>query len=169
MGTAIGAASQARLPAGTLEYDSYAAALGKTLVAYVRRWSGLNDCKTLICVTVYFARIDNVLTRGIQWMYDHPALTCYAQQQRAAEGLQALRAGFRLYYRALETGAEWRAKAARRKIRAAGRIDWQRPRSSEDSPRAGQSMGASRSAARAAAWRPSSAPCTSALRKWMPV
>ncbi len=64
-----------------------------------------------------------MLTRGIQWMYQHPALPCYqAQQQRATKGFQEVRGAVRLLYRAVVLRSEWRIKVAFRKIDAANQI-----------------------------------------------
>jgi hypothetical protein len=77
------------------------------------------DCKAWACFSTYFLRIDTILTTGIKWMYSHPALPCYQeQQQRVTKGFQELRGGIRMLSLAIQTGDDWRAKVARRKIRA---------------------------------------------------
>jgi hypothetical protein len=119
LGPESGAVAPAPVPAGTLEYDTYQAMAVKTILAYGRNWDRLNDCKAWACYSTYFLRVDTVLTAGIKWMYTHPALPCYqAQQQRVTKGFQELRGGIRMLSLALQTGDDWRAKVARRKIRA---------------------------------------------------
>ena len=115
--------AQALVPTGTVELGAYTATLRKTLNATWRNWERLRDRSTWACYLTYSGRIDIVLTRGIQWMYQHPALLCYqAQQQRATKGLQELRGGFRMLVKAVGTGAEWKIRVATRKIKAAGQI-----------------------------------------------
>jgi hypothetical protein len=117
--TDSGAVAQAPLPAGTLEYDTFQATAVKTILAYGRNWDRLNDCKAWACYSTYFLRIDTILTTGIKWMYSHPSLPCYQeQQQRVTKGFQELRGGIRMLSLAIQTGDDWRAKVARRKIHA---------------------------------------------------
>lgn len=121
--TGSGAEAQAVSPAGTIEYDTYQATALKTILAYGRNWNRLNDCKAWACYSTYFLRIDTILTTGIKWMYSHPALPCYQeQQQRVTKGFQELRGGIRMLSLAIQTGDDWRAKVARRKIRATVQI-----------------------------------------------
>ena len=118
-----GAVAQAPVPAGTTEYDAFMAAFGKTVMAYARNWERLQDCKTWACYAGYFLRIDNILTQGIQWMYQHVSLPCYQeQQQRATKGLQELRGALRMLSLAIQTDSAWRIKVALRKIGAAEQI-----------------------------------------------
>jgi hypothetical protein len=118
-----GAIAQAPLPAGTPEYDAYQSMLRTTVNASVRNWDRLQDCQRWYCFSTYARRTDNVLTRGIQWMYQHPALPCYqAQQQRATKGFQEVRGAVRMLYRAVVLRSEWRVKVAFRKIDAANQI-----------------------------------------------
>jgi hypothetical protein len=119
----LGVVAQAFVPAGTPEYDAYHAMLLTTHNASVRNWNSLRACKTWVCFSTYFQRVDNVLTAGIQWMYSHPALPCYQeQQQRATKGFQEVRGAFRLLYRAVVEGIDWKIKVAGRKIDAANQI-----------------------------------------------
>ena len=114
-----GAVAKAPVPAGTLEYDTFQATAVKTIVAYGRNWDRLNNCKAWACFSTYFLRIDTILTTGIKWMYSHPALPCYQEQQRrVTKGFRELRGGIRVLSLAIQTGDDWRAKVARRKIRA---------------------------------------------------
>jgi len=118
-----GAVAQAFAPAGTPEYDAYHAMLLTTHNASLRNWNSLRACKTWACVSTYSRRVDNVLTEGIQWMYQHPALPCYQeQQQRATKGFQEVRGAIRLWYRAVVEGIDWKIKVANRKIDAANQI-----------------------------------------------
>jgi hypothetical protein len=111
------------LPAGTPEYDTFQATALKTILAYGRNWNRLQDCKAWACYSTYFLRIDTILTTGIKWMYSHPSLPCYQEQQkRVTKGLQELRGGIRMLSLAIQTGDDWRAKVARRKIRATVQI-----------------------------------------------
>jgi len=115
--------TQAIVPAGTAEYDAYQAVLRTTVNASVRNWDSLQACERWYCFSTYARRTDNVLTRGIQWMYQHPALPCYqTQQQRATKGFQEVRGAVRLLYRAVVLRSEWRVKVAFRKIDAANQI-----------------------------------------------
>jgi len=114
---------QAVVPAGTVELGAYTTTLRKTLNATWRNWEQLRKCRTWACYLDHSGRIDIILTRGIQWMYQHPALPCYqAQQERATKGLQELRGGFRMLVKAVGTGAKWRIRVATQKIKAAGQI-----------------------------------------------
>jgi hypothetical protein len=118
-----GALAQTPVPAGTPEYDAYQAMLRTTLNASVRNWDRLQECSRWYCFSTYARRFDNVLTRGIQWMYAHPALPCYQeQQQRATKGFQEVRGAVRLLYRAVVLRSEWRIKVAFRKVDAANQI-----------------------------------------------
>jgi hypothetical protein len=115
--------AQATVPAGTPEYDAYQAMLRTTVNASVRNWDSLQACKRWYCFSTYARRTDNVLTRGIKWMYTHPALPCYqAQQQRATKGFQEVRGAVRLLFRAVVLRSEWRVKVAFRRIDAANQI-----------------------------------------------
>lgn len=112
-----GAVAQAPIPAGTPEYDAFHAMMHTTYDAALRYWLSLRACKTWVCISKYSRRVDNVLTTGIQWMYTHPALPCYQEkQQRVTKGFQEERGAFRLLYRALREGIDWKIKVANRKI-----------------------------------------------------
>ena len=117
------AVAQAPVPAGTLEYDTFQATALKTIMAYGRNWDRLQDCTAWACYSTYFLRIDAILTTGIKWMYSHPSLPCYQErQQRVTKGFQELRGGIRMLSLAIQTGDDWRARVARRKIRATSLI-----------------------------------------------
>jgi hypothetical protein len=113
----------AQAPAGTAEFEAYQGTVRQTLKAYVRNLDQLFKCKSWACLSSYFARIDRVLTRGIRWMYTHPALPCYqAQQQRVTKGFQELRGAIRMWKLRIETGKKWRIKVALNKLRKAEAI-----------------------------------------------
>jgi hypothetical protein len=104
-------------PAGTGEYDAFYTTLNATLDVTWSSWERLTRCDSWACVVSAHRRIDDTLTQGIQWMYHHPALPCYQQQQqRATKGLQETRGAFRMLMLAIQTGSRWRQRVARTKI-----------------------------------------------------
>ena len=120
---ADGAATARTIPAGTTEYDAYSTTLRDTLTVTWRNWARLSQCDSWACAVRYHQHIDDALTRGIQWLYHHPALACFqAQQQRATKGLQETRGGFRMLMLAIQTGSQWRQRVATAKITAAREI-----------------------------------------------
>jgi hypothetical protein len=117
------AAVATTVPAGTIEYDAFSTTLRDTLDATQKDWQRLVHCDTWACAVASHRRIDDALTRGIQWMYHHPALPCYQQQQqRATKGLQETRGAFRMLMLAIQTGSSWRQRVANAKIAEAQRI-----------------------------------------------
>jgi hypothetical protein len=107
-------------PAGTIEYDAFYTTLTATLDVTWRSWERLTRCDSWACVVAAQRRIDDTLTEGIQWLYHHPALPCFQQQQqRATKGLQETRGAFRMLLMAVQTGSHWRQRVARTKITAA--------------------------------------------------
>jgi hypothetical protein len=105
------------VPAGTSEYDAFYTTLTGTLDVTWRSWGRFTRCESWACVVAAHRRIDDTLTTGIQWMYHHPALPCYQQQQqRATKGLQETRGAFRMLMLAMQTGSRWRQRVARTKI-----------------------------------------------------
>ena len=104
----------------TPELDAYAAVVVNAAQSSARHWRALQNCDAWPCMSQRFVRIDGVLTAGIQWLYQHPALPCFQeQQQKVTKVLQELRGGYRQMSLAIQTDSAWRKRVALTKIEKA--------------------------------------------------
>jgi hypothetical protein len=101
----------------TPEFDAYAAVVVNAVQTTNRHAKAMTQCSAWPCMSQRFVRIDGALTAGIQWLYQHPALPCYQeQQQKVTKVLQELRGGYRQLSLAVQTGDAWRKRVAKTKI-----------------------------------------------------